>query len=567
MMKHCKLLCWACAMMAFLTACREAQAPQIKIVCTSDVHGQLFPYDFLTGDSVKGSLARVSSYLKELRQQGDNVIYFDNGDMLQGTPATYCYNTYAVGKTHIAAEVLNYLQCEAVVLGNNDIEPGGSTYQRYADDLDCPVVGGNILFSGSNTPFVPPFTIVEREGVRIALIGLTTPAIPHWIPKCQWPELEFDDMERAARRWMDYLDKHEQPDLVFGLFHSGYEEGIVTDSYAENATRAVAERVAGFDAIFYGHDHKEQIVKVVNVVGDTVLLLNPGRGAQRVAVVDIELDKEGKATLSASLVNMDNRTPDKEYMNVFAPHIERISKYVNRGIGELEVSADMCDALFGSSAWVDLVHQMQLNVSGAKISFAAPLVCDGALPNGEVTVRDIYRLYPYENNLYVLRLTGREIKDYLEMSYARWVNQMTSFDDHLLLLDRGELKHPYYHFDSAAGIVYEVDVTRPVGKRVNIKCMADGAPFCLDASYTVAMNSYRAHGGGGLITAGVGITHEQLQERIEYSTTADLRFYMINYIEMRKTISPEPLGQWQFVPEGWVKDAGKRDRELLFGRE
>ena len=137
----------------------------------------------------------------------------------------------------------------------------------------------------------------------------------------------------------------------------------------------------------------------------------------------------------------------------------------------------------------------------------------------------------------------------------------------MLLLDRGELKHPYYYFDSAAGIIYEVDVTRPAGKKVDIKCMANGTPFCMDASYTVAMNSYRAHGGGGLITAGAGITHEQLQERIEYATTADLRFYMINYIEMRKTINPEPLGQWRFVPDQWTIDAGKRDRELLFGRE
>ena len=566
-MKHCKLFCWACVMMAFLVACREPQATRIKIVCTSDVHGHLFPYDFLTGDSAKGSLARVSGYLKELRRKGESIVYIDCGDMLQGTPAAYCYNTYAVGRTHVAAEVLNYLQCDAVVLGNNDIEPGGSTYQRYADELNCPVVGGNILFSGTETPFVPPFTIVEREGVKIAIVGLTTPAIPHWIPKCQWPELEFVDMEHAAQRWVEYLDEHEQPDIIIGLFHSGYEGGIVTDSYAENASRAVAEHVVGFDAIFYGHDHKPQIAEVVNVAGDTVLLLNPGKHAMQVATMDVVFDKERKATLRASLVDVDNRTPDEEYMSVFSLHKERINKYVNRVIGMSETSVDMCDVLFGSSSWVDFMHQMQLDVSGAKISFAAPLVCDGVLPKGEITVRDIYRLYPYENSLYVLRLTGREIKDYLEMSYARWTNQMTSLDDHLLLLDRGELKHPYYYFDSAAGIIYEVDVTRPAGKKVDIKCMANGTPFCMDASYTVAMNSYRAHGGGGLITAGAGITHEQLQERIEYATTADLRFYMINYIEMRKTINPEPLGQWRFVPDQWTIDAGKRDRELLFGRE
>lgn len=566
-MKHCKLLCWACALMAVLVACREPQAPHIKIVCTSDVHGNLFPYDFLTGDSTQGSLARVSGFLKELRNQGENVIYIDCGDMLQGTPATYCYNTYAIGRSHVAAEVMNYLQCDATVFGNNDIEPGGPTYQRYADELNCPVVGGNILFSGTETPFVPPYTIVEREGVKVAIVGLTTPAIPHWIPKCQWPELEFDDMEHAAQRWMKYLEEHEQPDIVIGLFHSGYEGGIVTENYAENATRAVAEHVVGFDAIFYGHDHKPWVTEVVNVAGDTVLLLNPGKDAMQVATMDIVLDKKGKAKLNASLVSMDNRTPDKEYLDLFALHIEYISKYMNRTIGTLESTTDASDALFGPSALMDFIHQMQLDVSGAKISFASPLIYDYTLHEGEVNVRDIYRLHPYENTLYMLWLTGREVKDYMEMSYARWTTQMKSPDDHLLLLDEGELKYPYYYFDSAAGIIYEVDVTRPVGNRVNIKCMADGTPFRMDDRYMVAMNSYRANGGGGLITEGANITHEELQERIEYTTTADLRFYMINYIEMRKNISPEPLNQWRFVPQRWTLPAAERDRNLLFGEE
>jgi 2',3'-cyclic-nucleotide 2'-phosphodiesterase/3'-nucleotidase len=167
----------------------------------------------------------------------------------------------------------------------------------------------------------------------------------------------------------------------------------------------------------------------------------------------------------------------------------------------------------------------------------------------------------------MLWLTGREVKVYMEMSYARWTTQMKSPDDHLLLLDEGELKYPYYYFDSAAGIIYEVDVTRPVGNRVNIKCMADGTPFRMDDRYMVAMNSYRANGGGGLITEGANITHEELQERIEYTTTADLRFYMINYIEMRKNISPEPLNQWRFVPQRWTLPAAERDRNLLFGEE
>lgn len=552
-----------------LASCGEEQPTLIKFVCTGDVHGNLYPHSLLTGEEVEGSLARVSSYLKEQRKGGADIVYIDNGDMLQGSPATYCYNTNAIGQTHVAAEALNYLGCEAVVLGNNDIETGGPTYQRYADDLEGVVLGGNVVFDDDGTPFLPPFTIVERGGMRIALMGLTTPAMPHWIPKCQWPELEFENMKSAARRWMQYLHETVEPDMVIGLFHSGYEGGIVTDEYAENATLEVARKVPGFDAIFYGHDHKARHSEVVNIEGDTVILLNPGKEAHQVATLDIRLDKNGKRTLNAALVDMDNYTPDEEYMRTFTPQRERVERYLNRVMGTSVQEADAREALFGPSALVDLIHQMQLEISGAKISFAAPLVDDYTLPEGGVTVGDVYRLLPYENFLYVLWLTGEEIKDYMEMSYGRWTRRMTSPNDHLLMLDSTgvELKHPHFYFDSAAGIIYEVDVTKPIGQRVTIKSLADGKPFGMKERYMVAMNSFRAHGGGGLLTEGAGITHEQMLSRIEYTTTADLRFYMLNYIEMKKNIAPSPLNQWKFVPERWTKGAIERDRELLLGEE
>lgn len=533
-MKHYSLSLLLCLALCLFVSCREQDPTRVTIVCTGDVHGNLFSYDFLTGDSAQGSLARVSSYLKQLRREECEVVYLDNGDMLQGSPATYCYNTHAVGEPHVAAVALGYLQCDAVVLGNNDIEPGGPTYQRYVDDLSCAVLGGNIYIEGTESPFLPPYTIIEREGVKIAVLGLTTPAIPHWIPKCQWPELYFANMEQAAHRWIQHLREYASPDLVIGLFHSGYEGGIVTDEYAANATRRVAEQVPGFDAIFYGHDHEARIAEVVNVAGDTVLLLNPGRDARQVAALEVTLGKEEIRRLSPSLVDMNSYIPDPEYMAAMNPHIERIKRYVNRVIGTSARSASMSEALDGPSPLIDFIHQLQLKITGADISFAAPLVMDGVLPEGEVTVRDIYRLLPYENTLYTLYLTGREVKNYLELSYDKWLTQKES-------------PLEYQNFDSAAGIIYEVDTTQRMGQRVRIKRMSDGTPFRMDARYLVAVNSYRAHGGGMLMTEGAGIAHEELLRRIAYSTTADLRFHMISHIEMQKTVTPTALDHWRFV--------------------
>ena len=577
-MRHYRIAYLMCVVALMFTACREAEPVRIKIVCTSDVHGNFFPYDFINDEPAKGSLARVSSYLSSLRSAksfGENVIYVDNGDILHGQPTSYYYNTVALEHCHLAAEVLNYLGCEAAVLGNHDIETSGPTYQRYINDLECGVVGGNIHFEDTEHLFLPPYVIVEREGIKVAFMGLTTPALTYWLPRNLWAGLEFRDMESAAQRWMDYLHQHESPDLVIGIFHSGYDGGVVTEEFVENATRSVAVNVPGFDAIFFGHIHEPHSTSVVNVAGDTVLLINPANNARNVATLDVTVNRNGdpRVTLTAELVDMDAYEPDTTYMHHFAPHMERVNKYVAKKIGESTHEIYSRDAYFGPSDYVDFVHRMQLDVTKAQVSLAAPLAYDTSLPGGDIHIRDMFDFYRYENMLYVMLLKGQEIKDYLEMSYGQWTNQMKSADDHLLLFDEAtlsgeapQLKNLYYNFDSAAGIIYEVDVTKPIGERIRIKTMADGKPFSLEATYRVAVNSYRGNGGGELLTKGAGIPREDLEQRVISSTDIDLRFYMLNYIEMRESVDPQRLNHWKFVPEHWANIAAKRDYKLLFGR-
>lgn len=574
-MKNRRFFYLALIMTALLTSCHKPQPVHIKMVCTSDVHGNFFPYDFRADKPASGSLARVSSYLNELRSSplGDNVVLLDNGDILQGQPTAYYYNTVAIEHKHLASEALNYLKCDVAMLGNHDIETGGPTYQRYIGDLECAVVGGNIYLESTDVPFVPPYVVVERSGVRIAIIGLTTPAIPNWLPRVLWKGLEFHDMESAAKHWMQYVNEHESPDLIVGLFHSGYEGGITTNEYKENAARDVAVNVPGFDAVFFGHDHQAFCDKVVNVAGDTVWLLNPANNANQIAVLDVEYKKgsEPHWVLKAELVNVNAYEPDTAYMSHFASHMERVKKYVSKKLGESTHRISSRDAYFGPSDFIDFIHRMQLDITKAEVSFAAPLAFSTWLPEGDIHVRDMFNLYRYENMLYVMQLTGQEIKNYLEMSYGQWANQMKSPNDHLLLFDEStldskkpRLKNIYYNFDSAAGIIYEVDVTKPVGSRVRIKSMANGDAFTPNRTYRVALNSYRGNGGGELLTKGAGVPHDELENRLLYSTDVDLRFYMINYIEMRGSVDPKSLNQWKFVPEKWTLPAAERDYKLLF---
>lgn len=180
-------------------------------------------------------------------------------------------------------------------------------------------------------------------------------------------------------------------------------------------------------------------------------------------------------------------------------------------------------AFFGPSPFVDLIHSIQLELTGADVSFSAPPAFNTQIQKGYIYMSDMFNLYKYENLLYTMSLTGREIKGYLEESYAIWTNQMKSADDHLLLLKQMEngtyrCANPYFNFDSAAGIIYTVDVTKPQGEKIQIQSMADGTPFDLDKTYKVAINSYRGNGGGDLLTKGAGIASDDLSSRVIGST-------------------------------------------------
>jgi 2',3'-cyclic-nucleotide 2'-phosphodiesterase/3'-nucleotidase len=189
----------------------------------------------------------------------------------------------------------------------------------------------------------------------------------------------------------------------------------------------------------------------------------------------------------------------------------------------------------------------------------------------------MFKLYRFENMLYTMSLSGEEIRKYLEYSYDGWINTMKNAEDYLFryrldadgkpVLNNGRayFRNQSYNFDSAAGIDYIVDVSKPAGERIKILAFTDGKPFEPDKKYTVAVNSYRGNGGGNLLTEGAGLSPEEARKRLLRSTDKDLRYYMMKYIEEQKTISPEKLNNWKFIPEDWVMRARPKEYKLLFG--
>ena len=559
--------------LALLSLCLTAVAKSsktvtIQLIETSDVHGAFFPYNFTERRPMQGTMARVSTYLKRQRQQyGKDVILLDNGDILQGQPTCYYTNFVATDKPNIAAEVINYMQFDAETFGNHDVEPGHAVYDKWIREVKCPMLGANIIDAKTGKPYVKPYTIIQREGVRVAVLGMLTPAIPNWLSEDLWTGLRFEEMTGCARKWMKILKEKEKADIVVGLFHSGWDGGIVTPEYEEDVAKKIAEEVNGFDVIFFGHDHTER-----NTTVNGVACLDPSNAARKVAQVTIKVQNGKVVEKKGEIVDVTNEDIDEDFMQHFKPQIESVRQYVERQIGTF--SAPICsrDAFFGSAAFIDLIHELQLEETHADISFTAPLTFDSEIKAGPIYMSDMFKLYRYENKIYTLRMTGEEIRRHLELSYDLWVNTMKTADDHIMLLtdhawndkQRMGFKNLTFNFDSAAGIDYVVDVTKPDGEKVHILQFSDGRPFDGKAWYTVAMSSYRGNGGGELLTHGAGIPLDSIPGRIVYKSERDQRYYLTKKIEREGNVTPKALGNWRFIPDAWVRPALLRDRKLLF---
>ena len=568
---------------------KNSKTVKIKVVETSDVHGHFFPYDFMEKKPIRGTLTRANSYIKQQRKKygDDHFLLIDNGDILQGQPCVYWSNYVMPENENIAASVINYMKYDAETVGNHDIEPGHKVYDKWIREVRCPLLGANIVKEEyKNAAARPehiytglkPYSVHYKDGVKIVVIGMLTPAIPNWLNKSIWKGLEFEEMTACAKKWIKYVKDNENPDLIFGLFHSGLNGGIKTDEYEENATESVAREVPGFDVIFFGHDHQVHNMFITNKAGEKVLCIDPSCYVANVAEAEITLTyKDGKLSkkqIKGNIVNVLDEKIDKKMLAHFQSTIDEVKDYVNQRIGYFKHPIYTRESFFGNSAFTDLIHNLQMSISKADISFNAPLAFDTTIDAGEVTQADMFKLYRFENLLFVLRMTGEEVRKHLEFSYDMWTNTMTSPSDHALRLNddskedqqRTGFQHYTFNFDSACGIDYEVDLTKPDGQKVKILRMSNGEPFDEKKWYKVVMNSYRANGGGELLTRGAGIPQDSLESRVLFHTDLDQRHYLTEDIKRLGTIDPQKNNNWKFIPEAWVKPALERDRKKLFGK-
>lgn len=553
----------------------------LQVLSTNDVHGTWFDSTYVD-DNTRNSLFAMNYYIDSIRTQygPENVVLVDAGDCLQGDNAAYYYNYVDTVTPHLFPRLIAYMKYDAVAVGNHDVETGHPVYDRVAADLakaGIPILGGNAIRNDNGQPYFPLYKMIRRGGLRVALVGYTNANIKAWLGEELWSGMTFKPIADVIQKDIDRIREKEKPDVVIVVTHSASGNGDGTVLEAEGLD--IFNSVSGIDFLICSHDHRALIKD-----GETSAFLNSGSHSRNVAhgTLDIQVEK-GKIvskSFHTELIPVDRRKADPVMRAAFQKDYEAVKAFTLQEIGVLNTDLWTRDAYKGMSDYMNLLHTLSLDATKADISFAAPLTFNGHVDKGILVYNDLFTIYPFENQLYVIKMTGKEIKDYLEVSYGRWINTISKTTDHVLnIRNNDDLRTQQrnwsfversYNFDSAAGIDYTVDVTKPIGERISITGTADGQPFDPARTYTVAMTSYRASGGGNLLKD-AGIDSDNIDERVvaRYPEIRNILYdYLMKYGEIDpETIGdPKVIGKWSFVPQILAEPALANDMALLFRR-
>lgn len=576
MKKYIALIFTAVALLA--TACGPKDGEYtFRILTTNDVHGHYFDSLYVS-DRTAGSLQSVAWYADSIRvaDGAENVILLDAGDCLQGDNAAYYFNYVDTTSKHLFARMVEYIGYDAVVVGNHDIETGHAVYDRMVKTMKVPFLAANAIRTDNGKPYFQEYVTLKRHGLNITIIGFTNPNIKAWLSPLLWSGMEFESlMPSFAQETVDRIKAHEKSDVVIVAVHAGTGRG--DGSQLESQGLELYQSLKGVDFVVCAHDHRPVVHN-----SDDICLINAGSHCNTLGFGSVTVKVEGgkvvSKTLDAELMRLDPRKVDTQMQEAFHADYEAVKAFTLMEVGELKTDLNTRDAYRGMSDYVNLIHALCLDATDAQISFAAPLTFDGHVKAGTLVYNDLFTIYPYENQLFEVQMSGAEIKTYLEHSYDSWINTMDAKQEHLLkIVDRpdprtGRRRWSFvgtsYNFDSAAGLVYEVDVTKRFGDRINIISLADGSAFDLSATYKVAMTSYRASGGGNLMKA-AGIDTDRIGERVTgyYPEIRNLLYdYLVKNgsIDPAKINDPAVIGHWEFVPQKKARKALDRDMALIF---
>ena len=548
------------------TATAQTTAPQrahVVILSTTDMHGRVFPIDYYTNKYDNVGIAKVATLIKEARKNDPDLLLLDSGDTIQGTPLEYFHNKRNNTPPDPMMLAMNALHYDAMTVGNHEYNFGLTVLDKARSEAKFPWLSANTYHNqakGDASNHYKPYIIKEVQGVRVGVLGLTTPGIPNWENPPNYAGLEFRETVSEAKKWVAILRNKEKTDVVVIAMHMGIEEDLRTGTPSpsqvpnENAAIAIARQVPGVDAILMGHTHRDVSSLMVrndtkvDVVGgqvlasiyENVLLTQANRWASHVARVDFYLEKNQSGRWqvvmkSARTIPVTEKTEiDPEIAKLGEPYDKETQAWLGRAIGDSSTELNANGCRFHDSAIIDLIQRVQLEAGNADVSMAACFNPTARIPKGSVTVRDIAGLYEYENTLVTLELTGQQLKDALEHS-ARYFKE---YQPGKSLNDLVDTRIPGYNFDVAEGVSYDIDITKPFGQRIqNLKFK--GQPLSMTQKLKVVTNNYRVNGGGGFTMF--------KNAPVVYRSSAEVRELIIDWVEKNKTVPTETDNNWRII--------------------
>ncbi|HYU99215.1 MAG TPA: 5'-nucleotidase C-terminal domain-containing protein [Pyrinomonadaceae bacterium] len=514
----------------------------IVVLGTTDQHGNLFPVDYYTDKADNRGLAKIGTLIRQVRSENKNVLLIDSGDTIQGTPLEYYHNKKNNSPPDPMMLAMNMLGYDSMTVGNHEYNFGLPVLEKARSEAKFPWLSANTYNKGTNQTHFTPYIIKELAGVRIAVLGLTTPGIPNWENAPNYAGLEFREPLSEARKWVPILRRKERADVVVIAMHMGLEQDLRTGEINpgqvanENRAIAIAKQVPGVDLIFMGHTHRD----VPSVVINGVQLIQANYWGRHLARVDLYLENAGRGwrvfARAARTIAVDDRVvPDPEILKLGELYDRETQAWLSRAIGESGAELTATEARFRDTAILDLIQRVQLEVGEADVSMAAVFNPDARIARGPVTVRDIAGLYVYENTLVVLEVTGQQLKEALEHS-AKYFRPYEPGKSPAELVDE---KIPAYNFDIAEGVTYTLNISKPFGQRIE-NLQFKGKPLAPTQKLRLATNNYRVNGGGGY-TMYKGAP-------VVYRSSVEIRELIIDWVERHKTIPTEPSNNWKIVP-------------------
>ncbi|MCM3783739.1 bifunctional metallophosphatase/5'-nucleotidase [Neobacillus mesonae] len=519
----------------------------ITLLETSDVHGHIYPTNYRGAGEKHLGFAKLSDIIRKERMKDPSLLLLDNGDLLQGTPFMYHYAKYDRSGVHPAAKLLNMLKYDAAIIGNHEFNYGLELLHSTMDNAECPYLSANIINQSDRQPaFGQPYQIFEmQEGIRIAVLGVTTHYIPNWEEPANIHGLEFEDALASAEKWIKHIRTTELPDAVVVCYHGGFERDPLTGEATEpltgeNQGYEMCMQLEGMDVLLTGHQHR-LLAGALNGVA----FAQPGSAGQAMAKVQLTFDRneEGRWVLaekSSLLLHADEAEADPEVLALFAEGERNTQAWldqpIGRAAGDLSIS-DPFAARQEDHAFTEFINRVQMEVTGASISCAAIFTNEARGFTEQITMRDVVSNYIYPNTLKVVLLKGREIREALEQNSLYFALNETT----------GELqvsesytqpKPQHFNYDMWEGIEYELDISRPQGSRVT-KLERDGAPLDPEAEYEVVMNSYRSGGGGNFFML--------VDKPIIREIPTDMTEILADYIMKREVIEASCDHNWKVV--------------------